>query len=544
MKSILVLILCISSAIVIHASPCRQKRFPKGIVCVCTEEYCDTLENVDPKERDDIVLVSTSLGGLRFEVTHSKLQSRNRFIKNSSKYGINIIAPQVLSNQGSAENFLKFLTISADITVNRNNTYQTNLGFGGAFTGSVSHIIDLLPKSLQNHIYKAYFSKTEGIGYNMMRIPIGGSDFDLAPWAYNELPTHDTNLSNFQKLDDRDLKRISQLNDLKTASANDNIKYIGAAWSPPPWMKTNNDWTGFSALSSEYYTTWAQYHLKYLELMADEGINFWAFSTGNEPLNGIIGWVFVHFMSLGWTAGTQGKWVGDHLGPLLRNSSFRNVKLLGGDDQRYVMPVWYEEMQGAHSEAIKYLDGFAVHWYWDNIAPPSLLDKTHKLFPDKFILNTESCLGDKPLTVHGPILGSWERAEQYARSYIEDLTHWVGGWVDWNIVLDETGGPNYVNNTVEAPVIVNTTSKNEFYKQPIFYIIGHFSRFIVEDSIRIDVRSSHGSVQTVGYQRPDNSIAIVIFNRSLLKADIKLRDGSINIKLSLPPRSIHTLVYF
>lgn len=50
-------------------------------------------------------------------------------------------------------------------------------------------------------------------------------------------------------------------------------------------------------------------------------------------------------------------------------------------------------MQSAHTEAIDYLDGFAVHWYWDAIAPPSLLDKTHSKFPDKFILNTESCLG-------------------------------------------------------------------------------------------------------------------------------------------------------
>lgn len=100
--------------------------------------------------------------------------------------------------------------------------------------------------------------------------------------------------------------------------------------------------------------------------MADEGVNFWAFSTGNEPLNGIIGWVFIKFMSLGWTAHTQvsillgihrlngsqffkhfyqGKWVGDHMGPLLRNSSFKDVKLMAGDDQRYVMPGWFTEVQ-------------------------------------------------------------------------------------------------------------------------------------------------------------------------------------------------------
>lgn len=112
-------------------------------------------------------------------------------------------------------------------------------------------------------------------------------------------------------------------------------------------------------------------------------------------------------------------------------------------------------MEAAHSESVKYLDGFAVHWYWDGIVPPTLLDQTHERFTNKLILNTESCIGDKPWQVHGPVLGAWDRAEKYITAFIEDLEHWVNGWVDWNLVLDLDGGPNYVKNHVDAPIIVN-----------------------------------------------------------------------------------------
>lgn len=114
------------------------------------------------------------------------------------------------------------------------------------------------------------------------------------------------------------------------------------------------------------------------------------------------------------------------------------------------------------------------------------------------------------------------------------MEHWVNGWVDWNLILDETGGPNYSNNTVDAAIIANIgitykyymylfitlhslilklPDKKEFYKQPMFYAIGHFSRFVVQDSVRLDVKSTHNDVLSIGFQRPDKSIALIIFNK-------------------------------
>lgn len=116
-------------------------------------------------------------------------------------------------------------------------------------------------------------------------------------------------------------------------------------------------------------------------------------------------------------------------------------------------------MNSSRSNSLNYLDGLAVHWYWDDTFGPELIDKTMQLMPGKLLLNTESCVGDKPWQTHGPELGSWERGEQYIRSYLQDMQHNFNGYIDWNLILNEQGGPNYVNNFVDAPIVVNTKSK-------------------------------------------------------------------------------------
>lgn len=244
------------------------------------------------------------------------------------------------------------------------------------------------------------------------------------------------------------------------------------------FFRTNDDWTGASALRSIYYSTWADYHIKFLDLMSKQNLSVWAISTGNEPMNGAVFWMIVKFMSLGWSPREQGIWVAQHLGPKLKQS-FKDVLLFAGDDQRYTFPRWFNDvnmfknqtnsilmlnnfqMKQGDPDSMKYIDGFAVHWYWDAFIPPgSTLDKTNKLYPEKLILNTESCLGDKPWDHHGPVLGSWGRAIEYITPIMQDLKHNVNGWNDWNLILNEQGGPNYAKNYVEAPMVLNNSEKH------------------------------------------------------------------------------------
>lgn len=113
-------------------------------------------------------------------------------------------------------------------------------------------------------------------------------------------------------------------------------------------------------------------------------------------------------------------------------------------------------MNKTRAEVLNYLDGFAVHWYWDNLVTVDVMDLTMKRFApnhEKLLINTEACVGDKPWQKHGPELGSWSRAETYIKSLMEDFTHNYNAWIDWNLMLDGEGGPNYVQNYVDAAII-------------------------------------------------------------------------------------------
>lgn len=236
----------------------------------------------------------------------------------------------------------------------------------------------------------------------------------------------------------------------------------------------------------------------------------------------------------------------ENLGPTIRNSAFKDVKILGNDDQRYTYPQWFRGMESAAPKSMSYIDGFAVHWYWDSIFGPSLIDETLKLYGEgRIFITTESCVGDKPRETHGPEIGSWERAEKYCRLYMENIQHGSNGWIDWNLVLDETGGPNYVNNTVDAAVIVKTTGAvKEIYKQPMFYAIGHFSKFVPEGSIRIKSERWNINIDTVAFLRPDGFIACIIYNSGRTSVDIKISDSEKgNFNVHVPERSFHTLIY-
>uniref|UniRef100_A0A1L8DQR2 Glucosylceramidase n=2 Tax=Nyssomyia neivai TaxID=330878 RepID=A0A1L8DQR2_9DIPT len=524
-------------------TPCNLREYPDGYVCVCTKANCDFLdENVDNPNESDIVIVSSSQAGLRFNVSKFSwpISSTGNFIIDDLVERV----PQVSLVDGPIGNFFADFLKPKQVTVNVDPSikYQRVAGFGGAFTGAVSYNLDQLSDELQDFLYKSYYSRS-GIGYNFMRIPIGGCDFDLEPWAYNESPQDDARLSNFSSLDPRDLELIRKIKHLQLISGNNQIKFLASAWSSPIWMKTNNDWTGASSLKEQYYQTWADYHVRFVDLMAKSGINLWGITTGNEPMNGVIGWLFVHFMSLGWTARSQAIWVSDHLAPALRNSPYSNLMILAGDDQRYTFPWWFHEMEATRPNVMNDVDGFAVHWYWDRFVPPLVLDTTQMTFPDKLILNTESSIGDKPLQVHGPILGSWSRAEEYIMAYMQDLQHSVNGWIDWNLLLDEQGGPNYVNNFVESAIIVNKTS-DEAYKQPLFYVIGHFSRFIQENSIRIRTKSSDSHVDVVGFQRPDSKIILVIYNKKQTAVNIALNfPQRPTVNIMIPGKSIHSVIF-
>lgn len=198
------------------STPCRLRPTTYGSVCVCDENYCDYMDDTDllPSDDGQFVFISSSSKGLRFSKSNGTFGKEEILqIKDYKENFSRTLNPSVILNVRGIKPFNLLSSFqsyqrTSSIFIDRREKYQHVIGFGGAFTGSVAHILDQVPEKLQNHVYKSYYSHS-GIGYNMMRLSIGGSDFDLEPWAYNEEPQNEVKLSNFTKLDARDEDKVS-----------------------------------------------------------------------------------------------------------------------------------------------------------------------------------------------------------------------------------------------------------------------------------------------------------------------------------------------
>lgn len=262
-------------------TPCKPLQVRYGQVCVNDANYCDSL--IVPLKTHQIchyTLVTSSLSGDRFNYKYGRVLPHHQRPKGNT-----------------------LLEIDDERICNDESDF---VGFGGGFSGAVSYVLTRLPEKVRNCVYNSYFSSASGIGLSMLRLVIGGSSFDLAPWTYSETPENDTSLPTFTKLDPRDAERNRHVKEiLKIANRND-FKIISFPKSAPPWMKGNNNFVGGadSQLKAEYYQAWADYYLKYLNLMKNDGIRMWAVTTGDEP---VVASFVNKFEFMGWNATDQGK---------------------------------------------------------------------------------------------------------------------------------------------------------------------------------------------------------------------------------------------
>lgn len=96
---------------------------------------------------------------------------------------------------------------------------------------------------------------------------------------------------------------------------------------------------------------------------------------------------------------------------------------------------------------------------------------------------------------------------------LQNMNHWFIGWLDWNLILNDQGGPNWFNNVADACIIA-LPEKDEFIKQPVFYVMGHFSKFIPSGSVRIHVEQVSGaSIDKLAFLRPDGGVVVIFYNR-------------------------------
>ncbi|MEI7508771.1 MAG: glycoside hydrolase family 30 protein [Flavobacterium sp.] len=440
------------------------------------------------------------------------------------------------------------------ITVNPEEKFQTITGFGGAFTESSAYLVNKLSASNRKKIMEAYFSEN-GANYSLTRTHINSCDFSLKHYAY-AMVDGDKNLEHFSIEEDKSNHLIPMILQAKAISK-EGFKIIASPWTSPPWMKDNKNWVG-GKLLPEYYDTWALYFSKYIDAYKKEGIDIWGLTVENEPHGNGNNWESMLFSPQEMT-----NFVQNYLGPKLEKDGKSNVKILGYDQNRAGIKEWVDEIYKDEASS-KYYSGTAIHWYESTYEVfPEDLQYAHKKAPNKYLIQTEACVDSevphwqddtwywkKEATDWG-----WDWASEkdkylhpkyapvnrYAVDIIGCLNNWVDGWVDWNMVLDTKGGPNWFKNWCVAPVIVNPDT-DEVYLTPLYYVMSHFSKFMRPGAVKIGCVIDNKDLVATAVKNPDNSIALVVFNPTdnIQNLEIKLTNQTKHIAINA--KALQTVV--
>jgi len=410
-------------------------------------------------------------------------------------------------------------------------TYQSIEGFGGALTESSAWVLDQLPAKSRAEVVRRYYDPREGIGYTLARTHINSCDFSLGCWALDPV-AGDTALKNFSL---NPMRRwvLPLIHAAQKAAGPDHFHLLASPWSPPSWMKTNGAMTFGGSLRPEYRQAWADYFVRFIQAMdREEHVPVWAITVQNEPA------ATQTWESCIYSAAEERDFIRDHLGPDLARAGLGGVKVCILDHNRDLLDKWTHTIYG-DAAASRYTWGTAMHWYVsDDFAAPA---RAHAAFPDKPTLFTEGC-NDRAEEKGGKwTLGRWDHGERYAHSMVNDFRNWVCGWIDWNIVLDQTGGPNHVGNFCDAPVIANTETGEVTY-QSSYYYIAQFSRFVRPGARRIESHGGPGGLESVAFANPGGGLAVIVLNRSDAAANFALAVGGDTRACAIPAHAIQTYV--
>lgn len=389
-----------------------------------------------------------------------------------------------------------------------NVTYQKFIGFGGAITEASGYCYSLLPDNKKQEFLSAYF---DTLNYSLCRLTIGSSDFSLNSYSYAN--KHD--LSDFSI--EKDLKYVIPL--IKDAlKINPNIHFLASPWSPPKFMKNTKILSLGGKLLDKYKQTYAEYLVKYINAYKELGINIDYITVQNEP-NAIQLWE-----SCLYSAEDEVDFVTNYLYPTFKKNDINTKIIIYDHNKEKLFTRALEEF--GNSTMKDAASGIAFHWYsgnhFENIA------LCRETFPDKLLFHTEGCFGFTPENPY---------ANEYAHDIVEDLNSGINGYTDWNIILDNKGGPNHTKNYCNSPIMLNN-EENDFIKNLSYYYIGHFSKFIKPGAVRLGFSRYLGDIKMTAFKNTDNSIAIVMLNREHYNIDFNLCMENITFKDTLEQQSI------
>ena len=383
------------------------------------------------------------------------------------------------------------------ITVNGATTFQTIDGFGYTLTGGSAIVINRMPATQRDALLRELFTRDySSLGVSYLRLSIGASDLDPAPYTYDEVPAGQTDptLAQFSiAAAQTDLIPV-----LKAILAiNPNVPIIATPWTAPRWMKDNGAYVGGSLLPA-YYSAYAQYFVKYIQAMQAQGITIGAITPQNEPLNPN------NEPSLYMTAAQQATFIESWLGPALRNAGLATKIVVydhNADHPEYATSI----MDDAAANA--YVDGSAFHLYAGTI---DALTTVHDAHPDRNLYFTEQYTasngnfgGDLRWHIRNIIIGA--------------PANWSRTALEWNLANDENFGPHTPGgcSTCLGAVTIDS-STSAVTRNVAYYIVGHASRFVDPGSVRVASVVSGGSQTTslpnVAFRTPAGRYVLIVLN--------------------------------
>ncbi len=416
------------------------------------------------------------------------------------------------------------------VFVDPGRTFQTILGIGGALTDAAAETFAKLPQPKQQEILKAYYDPQHGIGYTLARTNIHSCDFSSASYTY--ITEGDKDLKSFSIEHDKQF-RIPFIKQVQNA-AGGKLAIFASPWSPPAFMKSNNNMLHGGKLKPDYYQSWANYYPKFIKAYQREGIPIWGLTIQNEPM------ATQTWESCIYTAEEERDFLKNYLGPTMKREGLGDKKIIVWDHNRDLV---YQRAKTILNDpkASQFVWGVGFHWYepWSGGEPMfENIKLVNESFPGKNLIFTEGC-ADKFDSLR---LNDWNLGELYGRSMINDFNGGAVGWTDWNVLLDENGGPNHVGNFCFAPVHADTKTGQLTYTNSYYYI-GHFSKFVRPGAKRIASSPSRSALLSTAFVNPDGKVSVVVMNKTEKEVPYFLWVAGSGAEVSSPPRSIQTLVF-
>ena len=415
------------------------------------------------------------------------------------------------------------------VFIEPDKTYQTFMGIGAAITDASAEVFAKLSLPKQQELLQSYFNKDIGIGYTLARTNIHSCDFSSGMYTY--VKEGDTALTSFDIKHDKQF-RIPFIKQA-IAAANGKLTLFASPWSPPAFMKTNKSMLNGGKLNPAFADSWARYYVKFIKAYENEGIPIWGISIQNEPM------AIQRWESCIYTAEDERDFLKNHLGPTMNKEGLANKKIIVWDHNRDLMTqratVIFND-----AEAAKYAWGMGFHWYetWSGSQPMfENVGIVHATYPTKNLLFTEGCVE----SFKAEDYQNWTHGERYGKAMINDFNNGTVGWTDWNILLDENGGPNHVGNFCFAPVHANTVTGEIIYT-PSYYYIGHFSKYVRPKAKRVNSASSRSQLITTAFLNEDGKLAVIVMNESDKKITYNLCIKKNAAIVTILPHAIQTLI--